>query len=417
MFAAGAPTHTQCRLPIGRGGALLFMGRWLTVTCLGCDDRVALESLRALARDFGSTHEGSSLDLLVNVFNAGSTVSCAVLEALRSDEQKPYNATRLVGVRTIAGYKTAFWATLTPSHTTGYDFVWLRDSDVLVDAHLFSTREVEHWMQHTGASVAQPSVLPLEGRSKSHGWWTPFRAAFHASCVVSSSPIVEQMTPIFTRRAFDELRRHLAAVPPGLLTTDSGDFGLETFWCGLFDRPRPGAKSSTQASAPAAASAARGGTSQSAASHVPPSCLLLHHVSVVHADSRSMKRFAPARIDTNPWSNGTLGRGLRNHLIDTWPSIMNASGPAGDVRHRLHANRCWGVVSAATRPGQPRAANVTKPVAPPSRRQPAHRANATAGAGGSTSWQHEPRSSALRSTRVPASTLSSSRMGARAGSI
>ena len=30
-------------------------------------------------------------------------------------------------------------------------------------------------------------------------------------------------------------------------------------------------------------------------------------------------------------------------LIAQWPHAMNASGPPGDVHHRLHRTRCWGV--------------------------------------------------------------------------
>lgn len=328
-----------------------MLSRWLAVTSLGCDDLTGLGLVHALTRD-----QDRILDSIVNVFNVVDRHSCAVLDALRTTDAHRAPRSRIVSVHTVTGYKTAFWVTLEPALTAGYDFVWLRDSDVLADAHVFSLPEVEHWMRHTGASVAQPSVLPLDGRSKSHGWWTPFRAAFHASCLVSTTPIIEQMTPIFTRGAFDTLRRHLATVPPGLLTTDSGDFGLETFWCGLFARGRPGNDARPSSTLVRAGTA---GEAQAA------SCILLHHVSVVHTDTRTMRRFTPPRTtaaDMNPWSNGTFARGLRNHLIDNWPEVMNASGAPGDVHHKQHRNRCWGVLAPSAQPSTLHRANTTAAV-------------------------------------------------------
>jgi hypothetical protein len=207
------------------------MGRWLVVVSLHCDDLPALQSIRALV-EHAAAIRAVSLQTQANVFNApphdDGVGRCATLEALRSDTERAY---ALSGVTSVAGFKTSAWRALSPEFTAPYDLVWLKDSDVLVDAHLFSFLEVEHWMARTGAAVAQPTVVPLDGRSKSHGWWTPFRAAFHASCLVASSPIVEQMTPILTRRAFDGLRSLLWALPAELLRTDAGDFGLETLWC------------------------------------------------------------------------------------------------------------------------------------------------------------------------------------------
>ena len=165
-----------------------------------------------------------------------STSSCATLDALRAAAAA--GALHLAAVTTVSGYKTSCWRSLVPALTASYDYVWLRDSDVYADPHLFSLREVEFWVTKRGAAVAQPTILPLDGRSKSHGWWTPFRSAFHGGCLAQSTPIVEQMTPIFERAAFDAFRQKLASVPQELLRTDSGDFGLETFWCGLAGRLR-----------------------------------------------------------------------------------------------------------------------------------------------------------------------------------
>ena len=320
---------------------------WLSVTSLSCDDLAALAALRQLSADFGSAR----FRIHANVFNAPasgapSTSSCATLDALRAAEEA--GALHLAAVTTVSGYKTSCWRSLVPALTASYNYVWLRDSDVYADPHLFSLREVEFWMAKAGAAVAQPTILPLDGRSKSHGWWTPFRSAFHGGCLAQSTPIVEQMTPIFERAAFDAFRQKLASVPQELLRTDSGDFGLETFWCGLL----------------------KGG------------CALINHVSVVHADTRTIKRHAskwqaPAASSSSSHvpmlrnhanaSSSSAGAGsssyyntsagLRNYLIARWPNVMNVSGHPGDVHHRLHRTRCFGVAP-------PAAANVTNTVRP-----------------------------------------------------
>ena len=151
------------------------------------------------------------------------------------------------------------------------------------------------------------------------------------------------MTPILTRRAFDELRARLTVVPPELFATDSGDFGLETFWCGLFaDGVSPRAAHATLDSSDAPTAS-------------PAACVVLNHVSVVHQDTKTIRRHATrwaaqaARSNTSSTSagaraaNATGGTGLKNYLIARWPRVMNVSGRADDVHHRLHRNRCWGI--------------------------------------------------------------------------
>lgn len=330
-----------------------MVARWLTVVGLGCDDLAALALLRTFAADFGSAR----FRIHANVFDAREHATpCAVLDALRGDAngmpQSTADASVFVGVTTLPGFKSALWSTLDESFTAAYDFVWLKDSDVYADPHLFLLGEVEHWMKRTGASVTQPTILPHDGRSKSHGWWTPFRSAFHASCVAQSSPIIEQMTPIFARPAFDAFRRYLALVPPPLLRTDSGDFGLETLWCGL-----PLLPASRTSRLGSISSGMTGGSGDGTS----PGCVILHHVSVVHMDSKTIRKHTPRTLPSSSSSssvathmhtttfpdNATLARGLRNYLIARWPHAMNASGPPGDVHHRLHPTRCWGVSERA----------------------------------------------------------------------
>ena len=124
-----------------------------------------VEDLAAIAAMERLSDLGTGVRLLANVFDAplqqnGDTVpvkglTCRTLDALKAASSS--STLPLAAVTTVRGFKSACWrVALTPAVTHPYDYVWLRDSDVLVDPHLFSLREVEHWMQLTGAAVAQP---------------------------------------------------------------------------------------------------------------------------------------------------------------------------------------------------------------------------------------------------------------------
>ena len=205
--------------------------RWLVVTGLSCTDSAAVTHLIALLTHFGT----ADFHARVNFFDAATTGTQlhAIAQQCPSVRwlQMSASATRHINAFTfVKGFKTFLWRSLSPQITSSYDVIWLKDSDVVTSPRLFNTAEVEHWMLRSNATVAQPSVLPLDNSVRSHGWWTPFRASFSGSCLVSTLPIVEQMTPIFMRPAFDTFRRRLLTIPTEYLDTD---FGLETFWCGL----------------------------------------------------------------------------------------------------------------------------------------------------------------------------------------
>jgi hypothetical protein len=101
----------------------------------------------------------------------------------------------------VPGFKTRLWRTLPPELTASYQYVWLRDSDVITTPRLFAPAEVEHWMHVTAATVAAPSVLPFANTKPVHGWWTPWRSSFAGTlylvpiCVHRPSLIAEQLSP------------------------------------------------------------------------------------------------------------------------------------------------------------------------------------------------------------------------------
>ena len=220
--------------------------RWLLVVSLSCGDTNGVAELAQILAQYGSRVHARA-----NFFDHGAS-ACIALRQLNGSSTT---------VSFVPGFKTMLWRTLSPRLTAPYDYIWLKDSDVVASQRLFRLDEVEHWMLTANATVAQPSILPLDSTVPWHGWWTPFRASFAGSCMVTTSPIVEQMSPIFLRESFDAFRSHLLTIPSVWLSTD---FGLETFWCGLewwsdaLERER-GSR-----------------------------CIVINHLSVVHTNTRTI---------------------------------------------------------------------------------------------------------------------------------
>ena len=230
--------------------------RWLMATALACADRQAVAEIRSFISQYASPR----LHVWVNAFDAEAKaelfVSCS--EALLNAATGSTDG--LVHVSRQAGHKTLFWRReLTPPVVSRYDVIWLLDCDVRVSSHLFSFREVEHWMHVTGASIVQPSVIPLKSGGRA-GRASFTRTALSADCVVRETPSIEQMTPILRRGAFERVWAALATVPDLYLGSDSG---LETLWCGLATR------------------------------HFPlwPACALLNTQSVVHLNTHTIHKY------------------------------------------------------------------------------------------------------------------------------
>ena len=184
---------------------------------------------------------------------------------------------------------------------------------------------------------------------------------------MQTSPIAEQMSPIFRRDAFDAFRRKLLEIPSRFLATD---FGLETFWCGfewnasryessvnessiigasVDHEPADGEGKTANECIECAAGRRDGRRARSrvishGSSISPPisrvsRCILLHHMSVVHADHRTIKS------NIANWSDHVKKGApddLRAYLTQIWPGAMLQSGDPVDRHHRLHARRCWG---------------------------------------------------------------------------
>ena len=379
------------------------------ITSMACDDTpAAIATLRLLA------HYGSSAGLraLANFFDfdARKGAQCPSLSIVQRNGTSLRLAAYIAALTCVPGFKTKLWLTISSNLTSSYEFVWLRDSDVVTSPRLFLPSEVEHWMWRTDATVASPSVLPLRIREdRRSGWWTPFRSSFPGSCMVQTTPIVEQMTPIFRRAAFDGFHRHLASIPARFLETD---FGLETFWCGFRWSDRSWSFEGTSAAAaahlvgdtapalpscsevnrrlagrwtcgervaslvehgldaaaarsrlykefpticpgcthlrrrqPAASAAVEAGDEGGRRSR----CVLLHHVSVVHTDGRSIAKNLQANWSRFTRSlNATLTvepnatDDLRGYLMQRWQSAMFQHGHPADHHHRSHRRRCWG---------------------------------------------------------------------------
>jgi len=359
--------------------------RWLVVTSLSCNDTLAVNYTLELLAHYG---ESAGLRAQLNYFDAVPREPCPGLRRIRNAPHlfNPYVAS----LTFVPGFKTLLWRTLTPQLTASYAYVWLRDSDVVTTPRLLTFSEVEHWMRMTTATVAAPSVLPLDNAQHSHGWWTPFRASFAGSCLVQTSPIVEQMSPIFRRDVFDAFRRRLLLIPERVLATD---FGLETYWCGFrwnesargasdassttrtpckevdrrlaagqkcgariaWSRANLGldaaaARAKVRSEYPLICSAcAAGGRTPSGA---PPSasasslsrCILINHVSVVHANHRTIEKH---QVNWSSHMAADAPDDLRAYLTQRWPSAMFRFGDPSDRHHRLHVTRCWGEWAAS----------------------------------------------------------------------
>jgi hypothetical protein len=147
--------------------------RWLVVSSSSCNDLTAVSFVLELLAHYGAS---AGLRALLNYFDARPRTPCPALDQVR-------NASHLVpdyvaSFSFVPGFKTRLWRTLPPELTASYQYVWLRDSDVITTPRLFAPAEVEHWMHVTAATVAAPSVLPFANTKPVHGWWTPWRSSF-----------------------------------------------------------------------------------------------------------------------------------------------------------------------------------------------------------------------------------------------
>ena len=156
--------------------------RWLLVSSSSCNDLTAVSFVLELLAHYGAS---AGHRALLNYFDARPRTPCPALDQVR-------NASHLVpdyvaSFSFVPGFKTRLWRTLPPELTASYQYVWLRDSDVITTPRLFAPAEVEYWMHVTAATVAAPSVLPFVNTKPVHGWWTPWRSNFAGTCLAAQS--------------------------------------------------------------------------------------------------------------------------------------------------------------------------------------------------------------------------------------
>ena len=144
--------------------------------------------------------------------------------------REPINKLECVAVD---GMRGIFWRQVfTPSAVAsrGASHVWLFDSDLAVWP-AFDLRQLVYQMQSLGAALAQPAVLPPKagGHSSSVECVVASRLPESLSCVASTVPIVEVMTPVFASAAWSSVHAMLEAWPER--TLQKTDHLLNDVWC------------------------------------------------------------------------------------------------------------------------------------------------------------------------------------------
>ena len=323
LLVGAAPQATSADLeaskrPVTRPGRSRAL--WLSALSMPCADAVS----RDVVQRFVATHAAPWLHVLVNIFDGETDQS-------RSECERPLVAAGALRVSYVSGFKPVFWLqALTPERTAGYDLLWLVDCDLRVSPHLFSLAQVEHWMEVSGASIAQPSVLPASKHGRG-GRGALTRSGFSSDCIVHTMPYIEQMTPVLRREIWVLVWSALQGVPAARLSSDSG---IETLWCGL------------------------------AALHFPkwPACVALAHQSVIHLNTHTIHRFDKQErehyfnVHVNLMSYlqanfapamraalrcpGAPCRKAENANLKLFPSLQRVAVAGGA---RANATECWGV--------------------------------------------------------------------------
>lgn len=323
LLVGAAPQATSADLeasmrPVTRPGRSRAL--WLSAVSMPCADAVSRDAVQR----FVATHAAPWLHVLINIFD-GKT------DQNRAECERPLVAAGALRVSYVSGFKPIFWLqALTPERTAEYDLLWLVDCDLRVSPHLFSTAQVEHWMAASGASIAQPSVLPASKHGRG-GRGALTRSGFSSDCIVHTMPYIEQMTPVLRREIWVLVWSALQGVPAARLSSDSG---IETLWCGL------------------------------AALHFPtwPACVALAHQSVVHLNTHTIHRFDKqerehyfnAHVNLMSYLQANFAPAMRaalrcpgapcrkaeNANLKLFPSLQRVT-VVGEAR--ANATECWGV--------------------------------------------------------------------------
>lgn len=138
----------------------------------------------------------------------------------------------------VPGMKGLFWKRVLNSAWLDAEcnasHVWMFDDDVNPHPPSFALGYVEEWMRHSGASIVQPSIVPVNVHGRGSGHKDLNVAPFAENCAALCTRI-EQMTPMFTVNAWNEFYRVvLDGVPDSILTRTV--WYLSTAWTALADR-------------------------------------------------------------------------------------------------------------------------------------------------------------------------------------
>lgn len=131
----------------------------------------------------------------------------------------------------VAGMKTAFWReAITPAAVAagGYEFVWLFDNDLAVDA--VDLPALARTMAKVGTPLIQPRI------AGSDDYFVHLRAhpepPVPPHCLAVSTNYIAPWAPFFAAPAWAAVHTHmLARVPAGLLALT--DWGVPDHWCRL----------------------------------------------------------------------------------------------------------------------------------------------------------------------------------------
>ena len=283
--------------------------RWLAAVALPSVSQQAIETVRRLAR----MHGGPLFHVHANVYDQHNH-SCL--------DGEPH-----VTLHTVPRYMLRFWKkVLVPELVRQYDRIFILDCDVWWTSSIFSPAEVEMFMERTGVSVMQPSIIAgttggrAAGSARKHG-------EYAADCAATTATVVERIY-IARAEAYEVLWNMLMAIPDAMLDTD---LMVASMWCILLSGKFP----------------------------ERPACMLSKYLAVVHDNTKTITKagYDPLYFNTRIGKN-TLPfiKEHWNHTLSTF-TWANASFPSP---------MCWPLddytPKALLAPGGPQISRGSRPI-------------------------------------------------------
>ena len=202
QYLLGTSCQTEASLHAGAIGGIRIIGGSATSTQAPHYHRFITRLL--------SLCEAYPIDLVVNHYNTKVPTT-------------PKACMRFV---TIPGHKGLFWRIIfTPKHVRIYSHVWLFDDDVHVGPQVFDLMSFLAIMRAHNAMVAQPRITSTSNsRTSDHKHLLRLKDTCKARC----TNLVEVMTPMFTRKAWDIVHEGLLSQFP---TLERSVWGVDELWC------------------------------------------------------------------------------------------------------------------------------------------------------------------------------------------